>query len=231
MADEGTTTTQQAQPDPKAEPTVPKSRFDERGARISQLEQELTTLRPKAQGYDAVNQQVTEWQSKAQQAEANLNFVKAFARHGFVEDEEVAHLAQAYSAQQGAIAADKRMTPHAWLERGIQDPNTLGMVTGTFVSARLSSRSGSAAASAASQPAAASTGSQPSVAAQPVTAMPAVVQAPASNAGVKQAPTPTAKLSDAEQKAIARDPKKFREWREKNPDEYAKHATRPLRSR
>ncbi len=209
MADDGTTQNQQQPAEPK-EPQIPKSRLDAKEAENARLRTELDALRPKAQGYDAVNQQVTEWQSKAQQAQAEAGFVKAFARHGFVEDEEIAHLAQAYSAAQSSVAADKRMTPHAWLERGIQDPNSLGMVTGTYVSARLASRSGSAAVSQpASPPAPAAPGPQT----PPVLAPPAF-QAPASNAGVRAAPNPAAKMSEAEQRAIAGDPKRFKEWRE-----------------
>lgn len=218
------------QPEQPKEPQIPKSRLDAKEAENVRLRTELDQLRPKAQGYDAVNQQVTEWQSKAQQAQAEANFVKAFARHGFVEDEEISHLAQAYNSQQGTVAADKRMTPTAWLERGIQDPNTLGMVTGTFVSARLASRSGSAAAPPASPPAPAAPG--PQTLAAPQAGAPTVlpIQAPASNAGVRPAPTPAAKLSEAEQRAIARDPKRFREWREgEGKETYEKHAQRPMR--
>lgn len=209
---------------PPQEERVPVSRLNEKNTRIAQLEAELGQLRPKAQGYDSVNQQFQEAQAKLHQANASNTYLRAAAPHGF-QPAVIDHLAGTYAQQQNALPEAQRVPFDRWLGGALANPAGMDPVTSAVLEKHLASRSGAAGAHGVTSPPpppapGPSTSPAPIVGASPP-AVPPIVP-PTTNTAVVPNPTPAAAMSQAEIEALVRDPAKFKEWKKAHPEEWAR---------
>jgi hypothetical protein len=196
-------------------------RLNAKNARITQLETENTQLRPKATTADQTAAQLQTAQQQLGQASTALNYYRS-ASHLGMRPEAIDHLAGTYAAQQQALPEAQRQPWAQWLNNAFANPGGLDPVAGAVVREHLASRSGSAVGSAPVPPAAPAApgpvGAAPTPT-PPVTPpwIPAVPP-PAANAGVVGAPPSPVAMSEQDIAQLVRDPKAFKEWREKNPE-------------
>jgi hypothetical protein len=230
MADGAVAEANGQQPAPIAEgdtrvEAIVQRRVNEKNTRIQQLEAELATLRPKATSYDAVNQQFADAQAKLHQANASVSYLRAAAPHGF-QPAVIDHLAAKYTETQAALPEAQRAPFDQWLGAALANPGGLDPVTSAVIEKHLASRSGVAAAPVVqpvTAPAATGAGSQAGQ------TQPVVLQAPASNNGVKPNPNPQPGMTPQEQQALIRDPVRFEAWKKEHPAEWASMKKQPVR--
>lgn len=217
--------------DTRVEAIVAK-RVNEKNAQITRLETELAGLRPKAQGYDAVNTQLIDATSKLQQEQASNGYLRAAAPHGF-QPQVIDHLSKTYADSMASVPQPSRTPFGDWLNAAMANPAGTDPVTSAVLEKHLASRAGqgtsqSAASAAATQtaPVQATTTQATQQQAAGQTQQAATVQAPNTNNGVKPNPQTQAGYTEIEIREIMKDRPRFEQWRKDNPVLWAQLKTR-----
>lgn len=207
-------------------PMVPKTRIDEKNRQIAALQQELKAANEKAGQLDAYAQQVTEWQHKAQQYQAERDQFRISGMNGITNPDAVGHMARTWAATMQGKPEGEHQSFEDWLPAIIQaDRNSLDLTTRAVLNEIFSQGREEPRAIGTSP----SPGERPP---DPPLTTPPPVQTrqpnpnwPTSNNGVRPMPSEQT-MSHTQIQEIIRDPKRFKEWRQNNPDQYRRYMKR-----